>query len=81
MKSVRFMLSVVVLMSLSSVAFAQADAQKPPSDAAKGLRQIENSGRFVGRPRDNPPAATRDGGRDAHAGLAARDLPGKRAGA
>jgi len=35
MKYLRLMLSVVVLMSLSTVAFAQADAQKPPSDAQK----------------------------------------------
>ncbi len=46
MKSLRLVLSVVVLMSLSTVAFAQSDAQK--------------SGGFVGSPRDNRPAASRD---------------------
>ena len=74
MKSLRFMLSVV-LMSLSTVAFAQSDAQV---GRAKVLRQTENSGRFLGRPRDNRPAASRDR-RQAHAGLAARDFHGKRA--
>ena len=56
MKSVRFMLSVVVLMSLSSVAFAQADAQKPPSDAQKAFDKLKTlAGSWEGHVTTLPP--------------------------
>jgi hypothetical protein len=41
MKYFRFMLSILVLMSLSTVVFAQSDAQKPLSDSQKSFDQLK----------------------------------------
>jgi len=41
MKSHRLMLSAVVLMLVSAVAFAQSDAQKPPSDSQKAFDKLK----------------------------------------
>jgi|SRR5271157_4510757 len=50
MKSIRFMLSVVVLMTLSTVAFAQTDAQKPQSDAQMAFAKLKSlAGTWEGR--------------------------------
>jgi hypothetical protein len=51
MKSVRFLLSVVALMSLSTVVFAQSDgAQKAPSDAQKSFDKLKTlAGTWEGR--------------------------------
>jgi hypothetical protein len=64
MKYLRFMLSVVVLMSLSSVAFAQADAQKPQSDAQKSFEKLKAlAGSWEGKVTTVPPqAGMGDGG-------------------
>jgi len=79
MKSLRIMLSVV-LMSLTTVAFAQSDAQKSankpaPSDAQKTFTQLKNLA-VPGKGRNSCPAAARVGGRDVHAYLAARNVQG-----
>jgi len=42
MKYLRFALFVVVVMLLSIVAFAQADTQKPPSDAQKSFDTLKS---------------------------------------
>jgi hypothetical protein len=56
MKYLRFMLSVVVLMSLSSVAFAQADAQKPQSSAQKSFDTLKTlAGSWEGHVTTVPP--------------------------
>jgi hypothetical protein len=41
MKSHRLMLSAVVLMLVSAVAFAKSDAQKPPSDSQKAFDKLK----------------------------------------
>ena len=69
MKSLRFMLSVV-LMSLSTVAFAQSDAQKS-FDQLKTL-----AGSWEGHVTTVPQAAGHR--RQARARLAARDFHGER---
>jgi phage tail protein X len=56
MKYFRLMLFVVVLMSLSTVAFAQADAQKPPSDSQKAFDKLKTlAGLWEGRVTTAPP--------------------------
>ncbi len=56
MKSVRFMLSAVVLMALSTVVFAQADAQKSPSDAQKAFDRLKTlAGSWEGKVTTLPP--------------------------
>jgi hypothetical protein len=58
MKSIRFMLSVVVLMSLSALAFAQADAQQPSSDSQKAFDKLKTlAGSWEGRVTTVPPQA------------------------
>jgi|SRR5208283_1263936 len=58
MKSVRFMLSAVVLMALSSVVFAQADAQKPPSESQKAFDKLKTlAGSWEGKVTTLPPQA------------------------
>jgi len=62
MKSLRFMLSVVVLMSLPAMAFAQADAPKAPSDAQKSFDQLKTlAGSWEGVVKTNPPTPEADG--------------------
>jgi len=64
MKSVRFMLPVV-LMSLSAVAFAQHDMQKPDaqqSDAQKSFDKLKTlAGSWEGRLQTTPPHPEMDG--------------------
>jgi hypothetical protein len=63
MKSLRFMLSVV-LVSLSAVAFAQSDAQKPvaQSDAQKSFDKLKTlAGSWEGRVTTLPQAAEVEG--------------------
>ena len=73
MKSLSFVLTVV-LMSLATVVFAQSDAQK-------SFAQLKTlAGSWQGPVTVDPPMPEM-GGRDVHTGLAARGLPGKRAGA
>lgn len=56
MKCLRLMLSVVVLMSLPTVAFAQAGAQKPQSDAQKSFDKLKTlAGSWEGRVTTLPP--------------------------
>ena len=56
MKSLRLMLSVVVLMSLSAMAFGQADAQKGPSDAQKAFDKLKAlAGPWEGKVTTLPP--------------------------
>jgi len=81
MKYVRSILSVVALMSLSTVVFAQSDAQKAPSDLQKAYDKLKTLAGSMARPSDNPPAATRDGGRSAYGYLSAHHFAGKRHGA
>jgi len=58
MKSVRFMLSAVVLMALSNVVFAQADAQKPPSESQKAFDKLKTlAGSWEGKVTTLPPQA------------------------
>ena len=66
MKSLRFMLSAV-LMLLSTVAYAQSDAQKSsaapaPSDAQKAFEKLKTvAGSWVGQLTTFPPAPAVDG--------------------
>ncbi len=56
MKSIRFMLSLVVLMALSTVVFAQADAQKPPSESQKAFDKLKTlAGSWEGKVTTLPP--------------------------
>ena len=56
MKSVRLMLSLVVLMALSTVVFAQADAQKSPSDSQKAFDRLKTlAGSWEGKVTTLPP--------------------------
>ena len=41
MKYFRSMLAVIALMSLSTLAFAQSDAQKAPSDSQKAFDKLK----------------------------------------
>jgi len=62
MKYLCLMLSVVVLMSLSTVAFAQSDAQKSQSDAQKSFDQLKAlSASWEGVVKTNPPTPEADG--------------------
>ena len=79
MKSHRYVLSVV-LLSLSTLAFAQHDMQKPvaQSDAQKSFDKMKTlAGSWEGHVTTVPPAARHR--RQAHAGLAAGDLHGSHA--
>src|SRR6202158_2927574 len=70
MKSFRFMLSVV-LMSISTVAFAQSDAQKPvaQSDAQKSFATMKSlAGEWEG-PVDVPEVPEMSGGKPLHVSL------------
>jgi len=56
MKSIRFMLSLVVLMALSTVVFAQADAQRPPSESQKAFDKLKTlAGSWEGKVTTLPP--------------------------
>jgi hypothetical protein len=56
MKYLRLMFSAVALMSLSTVVFAQADAQKPSSDSQKAFDKIKTlAGTWEGRVTVVPP--------------------------
>ncbi len=56
MKYVRSILSVVALMSLSTVVFAQSDAQKAPSDSQKAYDKLKTlAGSWQGRVTALPP--------------------------
>jgi hypothetical protein len=56
MKYLRLVMSALVLMSLSTVAFAQADAQKPPSEAQKAFDKLKTlAGSWEGRVATLPP--------------------------
>jgi phage tail protein X len=56
MKSTRFMLSLVVLMALSPLLFAQTDAQKSPSDAQKAFDKLKTlAGSWEGKVTTLPP--------------------------
>jgi hypothetical protein len=56
MKFLRLTLPVVALLSLSALAFAQADAQKPPSDSEKAFDKIKSlAGSWQGPVTTNPP--------------------------
>jgi hypothetical protein len=56
MKYLRAMLSVVALLSLSTVALAQSDAQKPPSDSQKAFDKLKTlAGSWEGRVTTLPP--------------------------
>ncbi len=62
MKYLRLMLSAVVLMSLSTVAFAQADAQKSPSDSQKAFDKLKTlAGSWEGMVKTDPPTPEADG--------------------
>ncbi|MGB7846325.1 MAG: hypothetical protein WBL63_11975 [Candidatus Acidiferrum sp.] len=62
MKDLRLMLSVVTLMALSTVAFAQTDAQKSPSDSQKSFDQLKTlAGSWEGVLKTNPPTPEADG--------------------
>lgn len=56
MKCFRFMLSILVLMSLSTVVIAQSDAQKPLSDSQKAFDKLKTlAGSWGGRVTTLPP--------------------------
>jgi hypothetical protein len=56
MKYLRAILSFVALLSLSTVAFAQSDAQKPPSDSQKAFDKLKTlAGSWEGRVTTVPP--------------------------
>jgi len=56
MKYVRPILSIVALMSLSTVVFAQSDAQKAPSDSQKAYDKLKTlAGSWQGRVTTLPP--------------------------
>jgi hypothetical protein len=58
MKSLRLMLSVVVLMALSIAAFAQSDAQKSASDSQKAFDKLKTlAGSWEGGVTTVPPQA------------------------
>ena len=62
MKYFRFMLSILVLMSLSTVAFAQSDAQKPLSDSQKSFDQLKTlAGSWEGIVKTYPTTPEADG--------------------
>ena len=81
MKYVRSILSVVALMSLSTVVFAQSDAQKVPSDSQKAYDKLKTlAGSWQGRVTTLPPQPAM-GGRSAYGYLSAHHFAGKRHGA
>ena len=62
MKSLRLTLSALVLLSLSTVAFAQAAAPKSPSDAQKSFDQLKTlAGSWEGMVKTDPPTPEVDG--------------------
>jgi hypothetical protein len=62
MKYFRFMLSILVLMSLSTVVFAQSDAQKPLSDSQKSFDQLKTlAGSWEGIVKTYPTTPEADG--------------------
>jgi hypothetical protein len=62
MKYLRFMLFALVLMSLSTVMFGQADAQKSPTDAQRSFDQLKAlAGSWEAVVKTNPPTPEGDG--------------------
>ena len=56
MKYSRLVFSTVILMSLSFIALAQSDVQKPPSDAQKSFDKLKTlAGSWEGHVTTTPP--------------------------
>jgi|SRR5208337_4908130 len=62
MKSLRSILSVIILMSVPALVFAQADPQKPPSEAQKSFDQLKAlAGSWEGAVKTTPPTPEAEG--------------------